>query len=116
MMRSPPASSAASGALPSPNSAILPSVIATQPCSITRSARTTRALPRVMSCLAVISNGPSGGSGERGHVDDAVGNPMTDLVVMDDRDHRDTLGLLLGNQLNHHGTVGGVKRGGRLVQ
>ena len=64
----------------------------------------------------VISFLPSCGSGKRGHVDDAVGNQMADLVVMDDRDHRHALALLLGDQFDHDGAVGGIERGRRLVQ
>ncbi len=53
---------------------------------------------------------------QAGDVDDAVGDQMADFVVMDNGDHGDALALLLGDQLDHDGAVGGVERGGRLVQ
>src|ERR1700733_4826408 len=117
MIRSPPASSPPSGALPSPNSAMRPSASAIQPRSITRSASTMRALPRMVSGFVVISKHLSSGSGsKRGHVDDPVGDLLADFIVMDDRHHGDALTFLLFDQLNHDRAVGGVERGGRLVQ
>src|SRR4051812_35357902 len=104
MMRSPAASSARPGASPSPNSGMRPSDIATQPRSITRSARTTTALPRMLSCF-VISLLLSCGGGKRGHIDDPVGDQVPDLVVMDDRHHRHALALLLVDQFDHDGAV-----------
>src|SRR5918996_6492423 len=116
MIRSPPASSLPDGALPSPYSAMRPSAKATQPCSITRSASTRRALPRMVSCFEVISHLPSCRGGKRCHVDDAVGDQMANFIVMDDRHHRDALPFLLFNQLNDNSAIGRVERGGRLVQ
>src|SRR3954470_7613650 len=114
MIRSPAASTLPAGASPSPNSAILPSAVATQPRSITRSASTTRALPMMVS-VVVISRLPSCGGSKRCHVDDAVGDQVAYFVVMDDGDHRHALTFLLGDQLDHDGAVGGVQRGGRFV-
>src|SRR5258707_7135007 len=116
MLRSPAVSSAPAGALPSPISAMRPFARATQRCSITRSASTILTLAITVSFGLAFISFPSGRGGEAGDVDDAIGDQMADLVVMDDRDHGDALLLLLGDQLDHHGAVGRVKRGGRLVE
>src|SRR5258708_6739184 len=117
MIRSPRASSAPAAPLPSPISAMRPSASASQPCPITRSARTILALVITVSFgLECISICPAGRCGKAGDGDDSGGNQEADLVVMDDRDHGDALLLLLGKQSDHDGAVGGVKRGGRLVE
>src|SRR5258708_36992559 len=108
ILRSRAASSLPAGAWPSPNSAMRPSAKATQPRSITRSARTILALAMRVSCLVeVITSLPSCRSRERRHIDDPVGDQMTDFVVTDDRHHRHALALVLGDQLNHHTPTSG---------
>src|SRR4051794_4648702 len=117
MIRSPAASSARRGAPPSPNSAIFPSDMTTQPRSITRSARTIRALPKMVSWLvALISFSSLCRRGKQGHIDNPVRDQMAYFVVMDDGDHRDALALLLFDQFHHDGAIGGVERRRRLVQ
>src|SRR5438876_4210958 len=100
MIRSPPASSLARGAVPSPNSAMRPFAKAIQSRSMTRSASTIRALPMAVSDLvAVISRHlPSCSSGKRGHVDDPVGDQMPDLIVMHDGDQGHAPAFLLIDQ------------------
>src|SRR5262249_53265401 len=117
VIRSPPASSAPAGALPSPISAMRPPAMAIQPCSITRSASPILALAITASFdFAFISIGPSCRSGKAGDVDNAVGDQMADFIVMDDRDHGDALLLLFCDQRDHDGAVGRIERGGGLVE
>src|SRR6059036_3028162 len=119
MIRSPPASSLPAGALPSPNSAMRPPAKATQPRSITRSASTMRALPRMVSCFEVISHSsfmPLCRGGKRCHVDDPVSDQMANFIAMDDRCHRNALTLLLFNQLDDDRAIGRVERGRGFIQ
>src|SRR5712664_2627131 len=119
MIRSPPASSLADGASPSPYSAMRPSAKAIQPRSITRSASTILALPSTVSVsgpVEVISHLPSSGSGIRCHVDDPVGDQMAYLIVMDDRHHGNARALLFTDQIDHHRAIGGIQRSRRLVE
>src|ERR1700761_3809430 len=117
MTRSPPASPLPEGAWPSPNSAMRPSANATQPCSITRSASTRRALPMMVSVVALILSHLSSGRGsKRGDVDDPVGDLLANFIIMNDRHHRNALAFFLFDQFDHHCAIGSVERGGRLVQ
>src|ERR1700747_3309131 len=129
MIRSPPASSLASGALPSPISATRPSTSAIQPCSITRSASTMRALAMTVSRRVVISglvpflstirttsSFASCGCSERRHIHDPIGDGLANLVVMHDRDNGDASTLLSSDQLDHDIAIFLVQRRGRLVQ
>src|ERR1700686_2724901 len=117
MIRSPTASSLPAGALPSPISAMRPPVTATQPRSITRSARTILALPSTVSFpIEVISHSSLCRCGKRCHVDDPVGDQMADFIVMDNRHHGDISALLFVDQLYHHGAIGRIERGSLLVQ
>src|SRR5258706_2692836 len=117
MIRSPPASSLADGIWPSPNSAMRPSAKAIQPRSITRSGRTILALPSTVSDpVEVISSLPSCRGCKRCYVDDPVGDQMTDLIIVDARDHGNARALLFIDQFDHHGTIGRIERSGRLVQ
>src|SRR5260370_9250642 len=103
MIRSPPASSLADGASPSPYSAMRPSAKAIQPRSITRSASTILALPRTVSGpVEVISHLPSSGSSKRCHVDDPAGDQMAHLIIMDDRHHANASPLHPINHIPHH--------------
>src|SRR6185437_16373918 len=116
--KSPPASSAVAGASPSPTAATLPSAKAIQPCSITRSASTMRALPMTISEAAAFISGhlSSGSGGKRGDVDDPIGDFPAYFVVMDDRHHGDALRFLLLDQFNHDRSVDRIERGGRLIE
>ena len=49
-------------------------------------------------------------------IDEAVGDRVADLVVMDDRDDGDAPAFLLGDQRDHGRAVVGVERSGRLVE
>ena len=118
MIRSPPASSLPAGASPSPNSAMRPSAKATQPRSITRSASTIRALPMTVSDPVEVIVNVSLQAAAANDVTSTIRSAIrcADLVVMDDGDHGDAGAFLLGDQVDHDRAVGGVERGGRLVQ
>src|SRR3569833_2675933 len=117
MIRSPAASSLRPGAAPSPTPAIFPSAIATQPRSSTRSASMILALPSSNSELVdSISRFPSSRRRERRDVDDAIGDGVADLIVMNDGQHRHTRALLSIDQIDHNSAIAGVKRGRRLVE
>ena len=53
---------------------------------------------------------------EAGHVDDAVGDRVTDVLVVEDAQDGDAAPLLLADQLDARRPVGGVERGGRFVE
>src|SRR5262245_5205118 len=113
--RSPARSSPRSGARPSPVSAISPPVAATHPRSMTRSARTTRAFVNRSSSLMAQAAG-SGCHGKPGDVDDAIGDGIADVLVMDDGNDCGAAAFLFGDQIDHGPAVLGVERGGRLVE
>src|SRR6185437_10820542 len=73
--------------------------------------------PITVSEVALISNDlPSCSGSKRCYVDDPVGDQMTNLVVMHDRDHGDAVAFLLIDQLDHDRAVRRVERGGRLIE
>src|SRR5690242_15105709 len=116
---SPSRSKPGSGDGPSPTSAMRPSSTASQPCSTTRSARTSRALSRTKllgSCMSDILMAPASGRGEGGDVDDVVGDGLAHVAVMEDPDEADALPLLLADHGHDDGAVLGVERGGGLVE
>jgi hypothetical protein len=57
-----------------------------------------------------ISGLPSCRGGKQGHVDDPVGDQMTDLIVMDNGDDGNTRALLFIDQIYHHRAIGGIQR------
>src|SRR5271166_4194724 len=135
MSRSPSRSSPRSGARPSPVSTIMPLEMASQPSSTIRSARTRRALVRTTSTGAgstpslltpslvrasliapslIVAS--SCGSREIRQVHDRIGNAVAHALVVDDRDNGGPLLFLLDNQARDDCTVGGIERGGRLIQ
>src|SRR5262245_15597308 len=103
MMRSPSTSSLAERVSPSPNPAMRPSAMATQPRSMIRSASAICAFAITVSDLVeIIASCLSLGRGREGrHVNDPVGDQAADLVIMHDRDHGDTGALLFINQMDH---------------
>src|SRR5262245_35390852 len=90
MIVSPPMSGPCSGAVPSPRSRICPWLTASQPCSITRSGSTIRALVRTKqsSCMSALSGCPH--PGESGDVDEPVGETVAHVFIVKDTDHRGT--------------------------
>ena len=118
MIRSPPASSLPAGALPSPNSAIRPSAKAIQPCSITRSARTILALPMTVSDPVEVMS--------MFFLQAADANDVTSTMRSAIRWRTSSSWTMATmatparffsvDQFDHHGAVGGIERGGRLVQ
>src|SRR5262249_22290403 len=102
-----------SGASPSPNSAMMPSLIASQPLSMTWSASTKRALARMKS-VAVMAL--SRGRGKAGDVDNAVGDTVADIGIVHDGDDGGTAAFAFGKQIDHVCGIGGIERGGWLVE
>src|SRR4051812_46030077 len=102
-------SSPRSGGRPSPISAMRPSVAATQPFSITRSPSTTRALARTRDVM-------TGSCGKPLNVDRVVGDRLAHVLVVGDGDDRGAALLLLADEAGDDGAIGGIERGGGLVE
>src|SRR4051812_9392887 len=102
---SPSASSPRSGAAPSPYSEILPSIAATQPRAITRSASTRHALvissAWSFSCFIACSCGGR----ERAHVDQAIRDRVAHVEIVHDRQDRGAAALALIDQPDDGGAV-----------
>jgi hypothetical protein len=64
-----------------------------------------------------ISGLPSCRGGKRGHVDDPVGDQMTDFIVMDNGDDGNTRALLFVDQIYHDRAIGRIQgRATRLIR
>src|SRR5262249_38550128 len=97
-------STPASGASPSPNSAMMQPLIASHPRSMTRSARTRRALARIKSeyfsdDFSLMA--PSRSHGKAGDINDGIGDAVPDIGVVHDGDDAGAAALALGNQIDH---------------
>src|SRR5262245_843253 len=106
---------APSGASSSPNSAMVQSLIASHPRSMTWSANTRRALARIRSeYVAVMA--PSRSCGKAGDIDDGIGDAVADIGIVHDGDDAGAAALALGDQIDHVCGIGGIERGGWLVE
>src|SRR5260370_40169923 len=92
MRKSPPQSMPASGGSPSPISAMVPSATATQPGTI-RSASTTFAWARTKARGSVTKALRSCGGRVARDIDDAVGDAVADVLVVENAEDGDALRL-----------------------